>query len=285
MAVATAPDGVKIQAKLVTITPKKANELLERNWHNRRINFRLVEQFAADMRAGNWQINGEAIKISFDGLLLDGQHRLHAVIESDMSVQMLVITGLPADSQETMDQGRPRSFADVLKLRGEHDYCVLSTAVRIVYLMGRDGVPFTGGRPQPSIKAMAATLAAHPGIRDSVKLAASLKRRWLPSTMFAAFHYLFTQVSADDATDFFLKVATGENLTADHPCYTLRERLIKEHHDPAGIHQRTKTAFIVKAWNAYRAGEPLQRLMWVGGGTSPDRFPQIDGFGQLEAAA
>ena len=62
-------------------------------------------QYAADMKAGRWQLNGEAIKFDKNGHLLNGQHRLHAVVRADTTIQMLVISGLDPETRTTMDSG------------------------------------------------------------------------------------------------------------------------------------------------------------------------------------
>lgn len=272
------PSGIK--ARLVTITPKMAENILARNTHNRGIRTSAVQAYAADIRKGDWQLNGEAIKISATGKILDGQHRLHAVIEADEPIETLMITGLADETQETMDQGRSRSFADVLKLRGEGEYTNLGAAVRMVCLYERDGVPYTAGRPAPSVKQLSRTLERNPEIRDSVKLAARLRRPWIGVSVLAAMHYLFSVANPEDANDFVTKLATGENMRAGDPPYVLRERLIKEHYDTGGLHSRAKLAFVVRAWNAYRRGETLTRLVFNPGGANPDRFPSIDGLAE-----
>lgn len=270
----------KITARLVQVTPKMAEKLLARNTHNRGIVEGRVLQYAADMAAGNWQINGEAIKIAADGQILDGQHRLLAITEARVDVQTLVITGLPNETQETMDQGRPRSFADVLKLRGEKDYYNLAATVLKVCVYERDRVPFsqTGRVGNPTIHQLTKCLNRNPELRDSVKFAQAHRRAWLGNSAVAALHFLFSTVDEADATDFFARLATGESLEHIDPRYVLRERLIKEHHDYGGMNQRVKLAFIVRTWNAWRTGEILTRLVWTAGGARPDRFPEIDGM-------
>lgn len=53
-----------VKAKMVTLTPELAEQLLARNTHNRTVSRPRVAQYAADMRAGHWAFNGEAIKIT-----------------------------------------------------------------------------------------------------------------------------------------------------------------------------------------------------------------------------
>lgn len=70
----------KITAKVETITPEIAKTMLGENVNNRRISRDNVNLFAREIRNGEWRFNGEAIKFGKDGRLLDGQHRLLAVI-------------------------------------------------------------------------------------------------------------------------------------------------------------------------------------------------------------
>lgn len=268
-----------IAAKLATITPELAEDLLTRNTHNRSPVQARIEQYAADMRKGDWVVNGEAIKISDDGVILDGQHRLAAICEAGVPVQTLIITGLPSQAQETMDQGRARSFGDALKLRGERDYFNLAAAVRIVALYERHGVPFAvAGSPAPTAAQLARTLERNPEIRDSVEFAAKMRRAWIPTSATAAMHYLFASVDQDDADAFFTGVLVGENLSAASPLFVLRERLLKEHYDTHRLEAKVKLAFVVRTWTAFRRGETITRLAWSPGGANPDKFPRIDGM-------
>src|SRR3990172_8052075 len=79
---------------LIDVTPNPPREWLRTNTHNRKLRDRAVADYARDMTAGHWTLNGEAIKFATDGTVLDGQHRLRAVIDSDVTVQMLVVVGL-----------------------------------------------------------------------------------------------------------------------------------------------------------------------------------------------
>ena len=72
-----------LDLKKVLITPKLAKELLLKNNSNRRITKSFVTTYANDMREGRWKGNtAEFIKIADDGDILDGQHRLLAIIET-----------------------------------------------------------------------------------------------------------------------------------------------------------------------------------------------------------
>lgn len=112
------------------MTPEWAQELLAHNTHNRTLRKNLVDAYARDMQAGRWRYNGETIKINETQVIDDGQHRLLACVKSGCSFEVLLVTGLPVGTQETMDAGAKRTFADVLRLRGEHNYGALACCGR-----------------------------------------------------------------------------------------------------------------------------------------------------------
>ena len=86
-----------------------SREWLGFNTHNRNLRQRQCSASCTstrpDMEAGNWQWNGESIKFAEDGTLLDGQHRLAAIAESGVTLPVLVVRGLPNETQETAVDG------------------------------------------------------------------------------------------------------------------------------------------------------------------------------------
>jgi hypothetical protein len=229
-------NGHGVQVKMVTVTPQIAEKWLQRSTHNRNVVRARVDQYAADIRRGEWRVNGEAIKISRDGKILDGQHRLLAVLEANAAITTLVITGLEPEAQETMDQGRARSFADVLKLRGEKYYQPLSTAARalcIYELYGEILAP--PYKAAPTIQQCSRTLERNPELRDSVKFAFGILRPWMPGTYMGALHFLFATVDAEAARDFLTRLRTGDGLVRGDAIHALREKLV-ETHDPDGCY-------------------------------------------------
>jgi len=106
--------------KIETITPKMAENYLCFNRNNRGIRKGLVLQYARDMKSGNWKLTHQGIAFNCDGTLLDGQHRLLAIIESGVAVKMTVTRGVDTNCQLNMDDHGKRTAAESLSLaRGE----------------------------------------------------------------------------------------------------------------------------------------------------------------------
>lgn len=105
-----------VQVSVEIITPEVAAEWLADNYRNNRsVNKMRVEAYAQDMVDGNWRMTGEAIKFSDIQVLIDGQHRLHAIVKADVPVEMVVMRGLPQESIVNMDTAMPRSLRNVLE--------------------------------------------------------------------------------------------------------------------------------------------------------------------------
>jgi hypothetical protein len=106
-----------MQTALMVITPEKAEELLQGNHSNRRLRNPYVSDLAAAIRRGDWLVTHQGIAISRDGRLLDGQHRLSAVIRAGVAVTMNVTVNANPESFLVLDTGAKRSASYTLGLR------------------------------------------------------------------------------------------------------------------------------------------------------------------------
>jgi len=123
MNAANAP-AVKPAAALRTVTPDVAIRWLENaNPNNRAVSDAHVARLARDMSEGRWILTHEGIAFDPQGRLLDGQHRLWAVIESNQPVEMHVFFNLTPEALMVINTGKPRSLADVLRISGSGAGC------------------------------------------------------------------------------------------------------------------------------------------------------------------
>lgn len=103
----------------VQVTPAVAIEWLKLNFENNRsINKAAVARFAEDMKAGAWRLSHQGIAFDDQGRLVDGQHRLRAVIESGATVEMLIVYYKKAPPLTHLDRGTTRSLGAVLEVSG-----------------------------------------------------------------------------------------------------------------------------------------------------------------------
>lgn len=122
-----------MEYKEVVITPEMAKKILENNVINRTLKPHRIKLYAEEMKSGRWQLNGEDIHISKSGNLLDGQHRLLAIIEAGVPVKIGIKTNV-SDDVSIYDRGTPRSTSDILSFRGMDKTLASKTVVSVVKL-------------------------------------------------------------------------------------------------------------------------------------------------------
>lgn len=257
-------------ALVITITPDLAQQLLKRNTRNRKLRERAVGDYARDMAAGHWAINGEAIKISSNGDVLDGQHRLHAIVAADRAVDMFVVIGLDPATQETMDSGRKRSTADVFSLRAEENAATLAAVLRRIWAWQQGDRRFKG-RQTPTTAECAQLLAEHPEIRRSAEIATRTRAAFphIPQSCLGTCHHLFNAIDPAECAWFFQRIADGAELPLGHPILALRTRVTSERLDNVRLAEDRFMAYLIRTWNAVRDGRELARLIHKPGSEIP----------------
>jgi hypothetical protein len=100
------------------IGPVTAAKYLENAPTNRRVDPRVVLGFARTMSAGRWRQTHQGIAFNSVGGLVDGQHRLSAIIKSGKTITMQVTRGLTDDDILVIDSGKARSSGDRLIIAG-----------------------------------------------------------------------------------------------------------------------------------------------------------------------
>ncbi|GHE33291.1 hypothetical protein GCM10017673_40280 [Streptosporangium violaceochromogenes] len=265
-------EGNPMQIDIEHITPTRAEEMLAANVHNRDVRKRHVQTLAEAMRRGEWAANGDSIKFARTGTLLDGQHRLLAVVESGVTITMPVVRGLAPETQATMDTHAKRKFSDVLKLRGEVSCVQLAGALMVLWKYNNGEL--RGNMRVPSYAQMLDLLETNPGLRDSVRVAGRVAAcvKFSPS-MLAAAHWIFSSLDSEDAEFFFARLADGVDLNQDDPIRRLREVMIQNATSNSRFNNLYLFALTFKAWNAYRDAVPVKVLRWRLGGSAPEDFP------------
>jgi hypothetical protein len=272
----------KVEFSTESVTPAAARLWLALNVDNNRKPRDLkITQYATDMRNGDWLDNGETIKFDTAGNLIDGQHRLAAIIEADVPVDMTIARNVEPRAIKTIDTGVSRKFSDVLKFQGATDVNVTAAIIRRIILWDR-GLRFTSGGGGGVLAATSSSQQLEryesdvAGFRMAAARGNDVRRHTgglLTSTTAGAAFYLFARIDHVPAMDFTDRFITGANLGTGHPILTLRTRLLRAK-NVERLNESEKLALTIRAWNFYRAEEPCERLQIAGPqGLSNKTFP------------
>ena len=101
--------------------------------HQRTLKTQIVK-FVSDMVENRWQFLSSSIAFSEEGRLGDGQHRLSAIVQAEMSVWMRVEFGWPVETFDVVDSGSARTASDVFKL---HDIAQATTVTAALALVAK----------------------------------------------------------------------------------------------------------------------------------------------------
>lgn len=264
----------RITAELMSVTPAIAREWLSRNDHNRTVRPGVRRQYARDMAAGRWQVTGEPIKFSADGRLLDGQHRLLAVVDSDATVEMLIITGLADEAQDVMDTGSRRLASDMLTLSGHTNSMLLAAAVKWIVLFDEDRLYTDRAARIVTHSDIREYVEANPQVAEVATVTNGIRRHIdLQPAILAASFWIIRRVDYDDANEFMGRLADGIGLTAGSPIIALRNRLRQIKQNKTRVEPEALLSLVIRAWNAWRTGRELASLPTHKAGTQI-RCPQ-----------
>lgn len=246
--------------EIVNVTPEIAEEWLNGNTVNRKIRADAVYEYADDMTAGRWTISDSAICFSPDGKLLNGQHRLCAVISSGATVAMLILRNVPPEAMGNMDSGRKRTMADVFSFEQENNAAALASSVRLA-LLYTDGRIYKDRKVQGTSKgAIKDFLAEHPELRLSVTFAYTGARGVdLSPSARAVAHWLFARAAGYDAADeFFESLSSRIGLTHGSPLLALDSRLRELRRSRTRLTHREELYLLAKTWNYWREGRSVR---------------------------
>lgn len=265
----------KVNTSVVDVTPELAKAILGQNDKNRPISSDTVTKYSKLMKQNKWQFNGETIIIAIDGTLLDGQHRLSAIVASKTVQKMIVVKGVAKDAFTTIDIGKKRNASDALATYSEKykKYRILIAACATT-LQEFDNDVWNGSSTvvRPTHEETIKFVEANQGILKSVEYVSSLSgaRKIIPQSALAACHYLFSKKDAFEAARFFEKLNNGERLNAEDPVLVLRQRLIEMRFAGGVFRAREVLPYIIKTWSLVRQGKKSKQLH-----IKSDYIPQV----------
>lgn len=266
----------KVNTSVVDVTPELAKAILGQNDKNRPISSDTVTKYSKLMKQNKWQFNGETIIIAIDGTLLDGQHRLSAIVASKTVQKMIVVKGVAKDAFTTIDIGKKRNASDALATYSEKykKYRILIAAcAKTLTEFDKDGV-WNGDVISERLthEEMIKFVEVNQGILKSVEYVSSLSgaRKIIPQSALAACHYLFSKKDTFEAARFFEKLNNGERLNAEDPVLVLRQRLIEMRFAGGVFRAREVLPYIIKTWSLVRQGKKSKQLR-----IKSDYIPQV----------
>ena len=122
---------MEMKSNVMMVDPALAASWLAKNTqHNRPRRPVVVAGYAEQMKAGQWHLTHQGVAFDVNDALIDGQHRLAAIVQANVIVPMMVTVNAPSVSFEMLDCGVKRTVADRLVMDARV-VAALSGAIRI----------------------------------------------------------------------------------------------------------------------------------------------------------
>jgi hypothetical protein len=246
--------------RIAEVTPAMASSLLKSNIGNRTVRKNRVSNYATQMRRGQWQLTGDPIRISRNGRLLDGQHRLHAIIEADIPVQTLIIEGLEDEVFSVIDSGLGRTPADALTFAGIGSASHISPVARI--LIGIESDLNIYNTEAMSLVTRQDVLDYTQSNLDMLRWAVNLGQRIDKAvdgirTSWAVFAVLgAVATSTEEVEEFLNRIADGVGLVSGDPRLALRNWLARQRQWHSNS-TKDNIATFIRAYNNYLADKKI----------------------------
>ncbi len=244
---------MSMRYKEEVITPEAARKLLQYNTSNRPIRQQHVANLAKDMKEGRWQVTHQGVAVALDGTLLDGQHRLHAVMESGRTVTMMVARGVDPDTYKVMDINKIRTHYDRTHLvDNQVDNKFICTLINS-YIRCSQGLGTA--IPVPMIDD---EFLVHTDHWLWAARTLHVKRRGIAISPVLAAVVSYHIDSPGSAETFTIGLMEGLNLAAESPIRVLREALLAGRVDVKSNEAYWKT---IGACRAHRDRKGLRNLV------------------------
>jgi hypothetical protein len=209
-----------------------AEEMLECNTSNyRNLTDSTVLRYMKDLEAGLWTHTTATVSFTASGVLVDGQHRLHAIARSGKSVWMFVLRNLPEEfaNDPNQDKGKMRSVSVFINKLGVKNATTASSAIRILYRLAVGASASRNGSSSLTDSQVLRCVEFMPQMFfdwvNTVSASSTVKKAFTPSVN-AVFFYLAASHNTEAAQSFFDVFSRRVDESSSHPANTLREQVI-----------------------------------------------------------
>lgn len=261
------------------VTPSIAQTWLDSNEEKQRhLIPAKLSQFVKDMSEGRWHENGESIIFNIKGGLMDGQHRLHAIVKTGITLhECCVVTDVNPNAFISIDTGANRTGRSIMEMHGQKNAAMKASTCRQIALFkeygAHPGMGNTEKMPMTNALLLAA-LESEDAVQEVVE--AVLKHpcamRFIPPSHLCFFMWRLRGSLYEKAKQFLNDLDKGECLAKTNPVLSLRRKLFEA---PRALSRScsytpaAKWVFLTKAWNAYVTNTPLMVLKWSSDENTP----------------
>lgn len=255
--------------RIMEVDPAQAQKWLDTvNTRNRHKLKGQIRKYAKAMAEGRWRLVFDPIRFDVDGILIDGQNRLWAIVESGTTQSFAIAEGLEPDDQNVIDSGAARKAGQqltILKWKNGRD----SAAVVNVLLKWHTSTLLSGRYAPATDEVVHFAEKYRTRVEIAVRHAVTVRRNipLLPAAVGAVAFTAYDlaagkpdQLNVETILKFFKGLSTGAELGPKSPILTLRNFATRRAAQGVKPEPPREVYNLVHTWNYWRRGECMERL-------------------------
>ena len=255
------------------ITPEKAAEYLKANAGNRKIIQSNLRSLVSAIEGGYFKNTGHGIIFDNTGALRDGQHRLMAVVEAGIPVDMVVTRGADPDGFMVLDTGARRSAGQNLAILGTKNANIVAAAARAVIAYD-NGVSFsTKGDNYLVAKEVEGCEELYQEIA-AMSVMCSKETGISPSVIASVGYIASRGGSSERFAEFCEKLGSGIGLNTGDPRVALRRLSLKRNSRDRWSRDYIFSV-VAQAWNSYIGCTPMKSVRAYKQETGSYKRPEV----------
>lgn len=265
----------EMTATIELVSPDKAARWLEQAADNRSISGGHVDRIGRALTDREWRVSNQGIGLDYAGRVIDGQHRLKAIVGTGVAAYMVVVRGLDPDAIRAIDDTRKRTFSDDLRIERHEQYAERAAATGLIFRFERGAAKgltlANSGVVQLNRIEQAAALdmyESNQDLRAIIKVGSRANKSFgIPGSSVAAAYYLALEYKddVDGVSEYFEKLSTGYDISHGDPVDVLRSsiRQRKDQGAASAGNPMENLAATLYCLNKTLAGERITRLLWT----------------------
>lgn len=261
---------IEIKSEILLITPSLAAEFLSRNVKNRKLNNSVVQEYKRQILDGQWQLTPQGISFNEYNELMDGQHRLTAILEANKGVNMFVFYNVPDNSFKVLDTGFKRNTNQIFAMNGIKYAMEKAAGIRRFILMENTSTNALANIKNNTNVSSTSIYEYYQNNKILIDDLTSIAIAYYNKTPFFSkanilaiiLHLHITRKhSIITIQGFFDQLFHGRTIN-NNGIELLRSKLIQSALMPSlKIKETVKLVLLKKVWNAYIKGVKIKKLM------------------------
>lgn len=257
-------NAITYQQEATTVTPDMARTWLDvPTERQRQLIHSHIGNLAKQMTMGRYVFTPEPIMLGVHGEVVDGQHRLWAVIESGIPTRFMVAYGVDSAVFDHINKGVKRTASQFIAHRNRSTIAGAAKVSLLWYETDGAMLNWTGATNVFTDEMILGEWETESVYGERAQVCALIQREArVNSAMTLALARLTWEGAEEEVwNDWATGLLTGADLSHGDPRLTLRNKFMQDYRAlNNSANRRRAWAYIVKAWNAHASETSLSVL-------------------------